>query len=77
MADALYWEGKGAGHEKVKSEIIEVEKIVEVEKAMGPVDIGALKTEVVANYADGVHASYARSLGARRRQLLSGVHAGQ
>ena len=42
--------------------VVEVEKIVEVEKAMEPVNIDALKTEVVANYAEGVHASYSRSL---------------
>ena len=46
--------------------VVEVEKIVEVEKAAEPVDIDALKTEVVANYADGVHASYARSLASAR-----------
>ena len=51
--------------------VVEVEKIVEVEKAMEPVNIDALKTEVVANYADGVHASYSRSLASARAMDLA------
>ena len=46
--------------------VVEVEKIVEIEKAMEPINIDALKTEVVSNYADGVHASYSRSLASAR-----------
>ena len=55
-----------ASEPEIMERVVEVEKIVEVEKAMEPVDIDALKTAVVANYADGVHTSYARSLGSAR-----------
>ena len=55
-----------ASEPEIIEKVVEVEKIVEVEKAMEPVDIDALKTAVVANYAAGVHASYSRSLGSAR-----------
>ena len=60
-----------ASEPQVVEKIAEVEKIIEVEKAMEPVNIDTLKTEVVSNYADGVHAGYSRSLASARAMDLA------